>query len=739
MSLEIPLAKPPETGLTLEEHSCQVAEYLRELLEAYRSWLKDLLPDVDALIEEMLWAAKVHDLGKATEGFQRFLSSKVPWGFRHEVLSLALLGQETFSDPQKFYALSAVLTHHKNIDDEHLLASTGANRAAYFLKEINNKQKQVAQEITPYLEWLRKYLKELNLNCQAPDFKEVKKFHEYLLKETDKCKVLEKKGLTLTLARGALMAADHATSFGVKHFLKDLPKPKCSSFPRPFQLKAGEHEGHLILEAPTGAGKTEAALRWLNRNRKAGERIFYLLPNRASIHAMYHTLAEKYFDPKYVGFLHARALNYLFELYESENYEETYFKAKQEKDINFLFYKPLKVLTPYQILKWFFGIKRFEIGFMELLGGLFIFDEIHAYDPHTTALIMEIVSFLSGLGGRFLFMSATIPDFILSEIKKSLPGPQIHLHLDPCDSVEKKILCQARHRVFFRETHLEDLLEEIVGMSKNRRVLVVANRVDQAQAIYQTLREKFDLKKNEIGLLHGRFTYEDRNRKERKLIETLKKKESSLRILVATQVIEVSLDISFEAMFTEIAPVDDLLQRMGRVNRYGKSEAPAEVHIATFYEKTPYDRFYLEKALESKPENGSELNAEKASLWLKKAYESGFSPKDRDTYRRARESFRRLVEDLKPLRGCYEEKYFDLFRIYEILPVSKSSLFEEYIDRGEILKAFQLLVPVPERFWHKLKRDNLLEPFKNRTVLAQVKYDPELGLLSDPEFTGSFL
>ena len=541
----------------------------------------------------------------------------------------------------------------------------------------------------------------------------------------------------LEKALEALMAADHAVSFGVKQFLKDLPRPGCSPSPRPFQLKAGEHEGHLILEAPTGAGKTEAAVRWISRNRKAGERIFYLLPNRASIHAMYHTLAEKYFHPEYVGFLHARALNYLFELYESEKYEEAYLKARQEKDINFLFYKPLKILTPYQVLKWFFGVKRFEVGLLELLGGLFVFDEIHAYDPHTTALITEMVALLSDLGGRFLSMSATIPDFILSELESALKSPVFHLKLSERNTKEKELLLRPRHRVFFREAHLEDLLEEMAAQSRNRKVLVVANRVDQAQAIYRRLREEFGLGKNEVDLIHSRFTYEDRNRKERRLMEILKNR-NDFRILVATQVIEVSLDISFDAMFTEIAPVDDLLQRMGRVNRYGESEAPAEIHIATLYEKTPYKRFYLEKALESRPEDGSELNAEKASLWLKKAYKSGFSPEDRDKYRRARESFRRLVEELKPLRGRYEEEYFDLFRIYEVLPVSKSSLFEEYIGRGEILRAFQLLVPVPEPLWHKFKKDDLLEPFKNRTVLAQVKYDPEQGLISDPEFTESF-
>lgn len=737
MDSNIPLAKSPKENLaTLEEHLQEVEIYLKELLEAYYFWLKQFIPDADAFIKDLLFAAQVHDLGKVAEGFQRFLKEGIQWDFRHEVLSLALLDLEYEPRSCKFYAQAAILTHHKNIDDELLLRATGAKRAPIFLNKIKERQKRITQELSPYQKWLQNYLAKINLPLKEPNFEAVRKFHEVLLEESSRSTVLQNTGFKLTIARGALMAADYAASFGVKNFLKTLNTPKLSKNPRPFQKQASNHHGNLILEAPTGTGKTEAALRWIFKNRQAGERIFYVLPTRASIHAMYHTLQES-FGKEYVGFIHAKALNYLFEQYDTGNYEETYRKARYEKDLNRLVHKPLKVLTPFQIIKWFFGLKRFEIGFLELLGGLFVFDEIHAYDPHTIALILEILALISRFGGRCLLMSATLPDFLLTEIERSLPGIS-YQSLNKNNPIEKELLTRPRHRIFFRKCYLEELLEEIVSLSRNRRVLVVANRVDQAQTIYQRLRERFG--PDEVFLLHNRFTYEDRHRKERLILEILKEnKPTPLKILVATQVIEVSLDISFEAMFTEIAPVDDLLQRMGRVNRYGETQEPAEIHIATSYTKSPYDCYYLKKALESRPHDGTTLNAEQAAFWLKEAYKDGLSKKDQENFITARESFRRLIENLKPMRGSREEEYFELFETYEVLPISKFELFKDRLDKGETLKAFGLLVPVYRAFWHKMKSQRLLESYEGKVVLAQVKYDPELGLLEEPDLSTDFL
>lgn len=113
------------------------------------------------------------------------------------------------------------------------------------------------------------------------------------------------------------MASDHAVSASVTEFLSHISKPQLPPL-RPFQRKVGAHKGSAFLEAPTGSGKTNAAIAWVLSNCRSGERIFYLLPYQASIEAMADTL-EGYFGKEHVAALHARALDCAFR----QNFEQT--------------------------------------------------------------------------------------------------------------------------------------------------------------------------------------------------------------------------------------------------------------------------------------------------------------------------------------------------------------------------------------------------------------------------------
>jgi CRISPR-associated endonuclease/helicase Cas3 len=137
------------------------------------------------------------------------------------------------------------------------------------------------------------------------------------------------------------MASDHAVSAGVTQFLSQLSEPKLPPF-RPFQRKLSRHEGNAFLEAPTGSGKTVAAIAWALNNRKGGERIFYLLPYQASIEAMADTL-EGFFGKENVAVLHARALDYAFRQYfeQTGEYESAAVQAKAETELNRLAHKPI--------------------------------------------------------------------------------------------------------------------------------------------------------------------------------------------------------------------------------------------------------------------------------------------------------------------------------------------------------------------------------------------------------------
>jgi len=744
-----PLAKSgQDRGIPLATHLHEVAQYAQAIVRAYRNHWQQILSDdwADKLEQALILAALTHDLGKLAEGFQRSLSGRSKWEFRHEVLSAAIVLAALDSiDDVATLAIAAVLTHHRDLTDQQLL-----NNAAFVPLPVPKLEeqakrifKQKAEELQKNWKWLHEFVKQNHYlwKLRIPaDFKCIDppdKFLRHLQAKISNASTwTTQEMLSLALTRGWLMAADHAVSAGVTDFKVLLPTPSTPQA-RVFQQKIGEHCGHAFLEAPTGSGKTLAALLWAARNRQHGERIFYLLPYQASIEAMADTLAER-FGSEAVATLHARALDYAFRDYfeNSGEYEASFVRAKAEVELNRLAHKPVKVTTPFQLLKWFFGIPRFEIGLGEMFGGIFVFDEIHAYDAHTIALIGEMIRVLRGFGGRFLFMSATFPKFLKDYISQVLGEPVAEHNLTTfSDNWARDFLQKARHRLRRHAVSLEDLLPAILhAAEKGQRVLIVANRVAQAQEIYRHLCNRVP----GVHLLHGRFTHRDRVQKEQTVISALQGKRSvEVRILVATQVVEVSLDVSFDTIFTEIAPVDDLLQRFGRVNRYGEHHAGVEVHIAEEFDaeklRWVYDLDRVTATLKKAPPDNTHLSFEVISEWIREVYGGGWTAKEQLRLSQVQSAFQTIVTALRPLHHLSEgeEEFYSLFRSVEVLP---RGLFEEYqthIDTRRYLLAAQLMVPIPWGTYHMLRKSGRLRSHSARILLADVRYDPEIGLIPD--------
>jgi len=739
-----PLAKSGEVLVTLREHLQQVADYARTVAEAYFTHWEILLGKeiAEKIRRALVLAALTHDLGKVAEGFQKALHNKKQrWEFRHEVLSAALLLAALSEDETLELAVAAVLTHHRDLSDSQLAQDCGLVPLPMpdIVREAQEKFRSKSCELEKHWQWLQEFWRNQPMLQDLPfpdspsslsmttDF--LKRQKEVLSKLT--C-LTEQKALALLLTRGWLMASDHAVSAGVKKFISQVPTPKLPSL-RPFQRRLSGHKGDAFLEAPTGLGKTIAAILWALNNRKSGERIFYLLPYQASIEAMADTL-EGFFGKENVAVLHARALDYAFRQHfeEAGEYESAAEKAKAETELNRLAHKPIKVATPFQLLKWLFGIPRFEIGISEMVGGLFIFDEIHAYDAHVVALIAEMVRLLKQLGARFLFMSATFPPFLKALLQEAL-GKEVEafgLGDGGDDKWTQQFLRQVRHILRWHDEPLEAMLPSIVeAIQSGKRVLVVANRVAQAQEIYRQLQEQF----RGVHLLHSRFTRRDRVAKERTIIEALQGKRNDVQALVATQVVEVSLDVSFDTIFTEVAPVDDLLQRFGRVNRYGEHPKGVEVHVARKFDDKllrVYDRERLEKTLAVAPEDGTSLTVEVAANWVQRVYLEGWTKKERQRYEQACSAFKSVLEALRPLLRLTEgeEEFYGLFQSAEVLPSRLCREYAKHLQEKHYLLANQLLVPIPLGTFHMLNNAGLLTRHNN-TLIVNVAYDNALGLL----------
>lgn len=298
---------------------------------------------------------------------------------------------------------------------------------------------------------------------------------------------------------------------------------------------------HTLVTAPTGAGKTDFLLRRCQR------RVFYTLPFQASINAMYLRISGDLPDAD-VRRLHAASRLELGQ----ERDEDVELQSHPGASV--------KVLTPYQLASLVFGTPGHEKTALDLEGQDVILDEVHTYDALARAMVVQMVRVLVRLDCRVHIGTATIPSALADTLIAVLGGAdavhRVHLTAETLATFN-------RHQVYklSDEESAQDVLMEAIDAKE--RVLWIANRVATAQTRYRWFRAQHP--EIPVMLLHSRFKRGDRADLEQK-IAMFEQREGPC-VVIATQVIEVSLDISFDRMITDAAPLDALIQRFGRVNR----------------------------------------------------------------------------------------------------------------------------------------------------------------------------
>src|SRR5579884_4448875 len=753
MSAE-PFAKsnPPQT---LHEHTLEVYAAVEQLTAALSLSLSEVVPE--GFTEMLRYAALFHDLGKAASGFQDMVTApkdkKAPsWEYRHEALSAVLLLATGLHDRCDSRLLFSVLTHHRTLDDRKLapIFGKGLDREYFDMGEGVKWRRKVA-ELALHWTWLVDFLKTAQDEGRLPPLpaslpgspQELPDLHEAgnaLDEILTHISDITLDSLPWILARGLLMAGDHLASAGLIGPLTALDGGKVRAA-EGFQKRIQAVEGCALLEAPTGAGKTEAALHWALANRRGGERIFYVLPYQASINKMAERL-QALFGEENIGILHHRAaLQEFARHFDGSNYEAASRTARKRMDQTEQFYRPIKVLTPYQLLKLMFGCRFFEIGLAELLGGLVIFDEVHAYDPHVAALIEIMVERLHALKVRFLFMTATFPDFLKERLQKALHECST-LSVERDHERDIRLLDTARHTLHIRSSTLEALADDIVADAATKKVLVVCNRVDQAQALYMVLKDRVP----SISLLHSRFISKDRSRKENELIafpddnDPVRQQIPAASVLIATQVVEVSLNVSFDTIYTEIAPVDALLQRFGRVNRLNQHGKPVPVYVAALYDVEAVQYVYsterIELTLKHAP-NGQELYPAIENHWVRDTYADGYTQKEQEKYKLAHIAFDEIVRRLQPYYTGDDRDFYELFDNYNVVPIRFAHLYKQAIAEKRFFEAAGYVASISTPTFKKMK-DWSEEDKENHIYYMDRRYDGDLGLLNQQETDRTF-
>lgn len=226
----------------------------------------------------------------------------------------------------------------------------------------------------------------------------------------------------------------------------------------------------------------------------------------------------------------------------------------------------VKVLTPHQIASIVFGTSGYETVMLDLRGADVILDEIHTYTEWSGAMVHEIVRALVRLGCRVHIGTATIPTSLYDKLLDLVGGREHVYEVRLADDVLETF---NRHEIFKEKNEPARVLEILAkAFAEGERVLLIQNTVKEAQASYQAMKTAFpDV---EIMLIHSRFRRIDRARLERELTDKYNDRNQEKYtpcLVISTQVVEVSLDISFDRMITACAPLDALIQRFGRVNR----------------------------------------------------------------------------------------------------------------------------------------------------------------------------
>lgn len=741
-------------------------------------FLKICFPKTNEIIPQVnFWnllriSVIMHDLGKAHSEFTKvLLGLKNDWNRqRHELFSLPFIGGLDIDEPAKQLIKLVVAGHHKDfgqlnrdyVSNTYLRENTDDEFGDDGLLSYEEEFKKVkAAEV---ISLLKNYF-QISLDkysVRSPQ----KLILSYLNQcATGKFNIQTPDYFILLLLFGALKQCDHLGSAQVKEiyylheycfqFLENQRR-KLIIEKKDFyahQLKCGEVCGNAILTAPTGSGKTESAMLWLkNQLKDNGQgRTFYVLPFTASINAMFERLSDdkKGLGKEEVGMLHGKLQDYLYEYLDDAQYKDSTKKEAiiEIKDKFKTLITPLKVVTPFQLIKHLFGLKGFEKGIFEWVGGYFIFDEIHAYSPEVFAQIKVFLEYVTrNLKGKVFIMTATMPSFLRLELEEAIGN------FTSVQAEKRLYEIFNRHQVILKEGLLSENLHLIKkDLEAGGKVLVVCNTVVQSQEVFKKLKASAT---NSI-LLHGAFTGEDRTNHEKALKEGEKDEINPIQLLVGTQAIEVSLDIDYDVIYTEPAPIDALIQRFGRVNRKrDKGICP----VIVFKEANKNDKYiYNPEIVRSTiqvfdkiiSEANGILEEDKLQDYIDIVYPS-WNMRDKEAFENIYQLLKYSTENqLQPFihSKASEDDFYKQFDGIKVLPLKLKERFEAYLSQYDFIGAERLKVQIRKNKFAQLISENDQNLIKtsytfesnNEKLISfpywilTKRYDTKIGLIYDEQ------
>ena len=557
-------AKPDKT---LAQHNEELHIQKKKLIDL--GYIND-----NKIIELLEYSIEFHDIGKINPEFQvRVKENKkfdISKEVAHNILSIHFIDKKDYDDKNDYESIAyAVFYHHRfgNGDNDSIRADENTKKIIEnLLSKLEEKGIKVIKKISPSLK-----LPNLHTNRNI--------------------KLL-----------GLLMKCDHSASGGYEieypnDFLEDAlnnllnefkEKDKSADWNDMQKFCKENNDKNIIAIADTGMGKTEGGFLWGGNNK-----IFFVLPLRTAINAMYKRFDEVIIKgenkKERLGLLHSNSLEYYL-----NNKKELVIDDKDEKEMDILEYNkrgkhlslPITICTPDQIFNFILKYKGYESKLATLSYSKIILDEMQMYDASLLAAVIFGITKIIEMGGKIAIVTATFPPIIEYFLNKYLmkDNKKVIKDLDkPEEIVEEPIFIKKkftnnekiRHNIVLIDDEIR--IEQILWQfrknrkenKKSNKILVICNTIKKAQEIYLKLKEHDDLK-DKINMLHSNFIREDREEKEKNILDFGKTEFDGEGIWISTSLVEASLDIDFDYLFTELQDLNSLFQRFGRCNRKGK-------------------------------------------------------------------------------------------------------------------------------------------------------------------------
>ena len=601
--------------------------------------------DVRCCIRFAVW---FHDIGKASDQWQEYIRGHGP-SVTHALPSFAIgamgLGVGGFEKSPRFAALFAILAHHlQMLHDGSFPVERNRHRCVDMPVAYVTEHFAYFHEFEPNFTLTDRRMSQIDLGRVCNIIERIK---TDVHRETD----LQFKGLyslilniltasdsyasenalkvgspdkprDINLSRGQLALINDKFPLYDNAPLKSLPFLSEDDTPNDMQREIVKSDAdRLILNAGCGEGKTAAALlfgqKWLRENRI--ERIILTLPTKFTANNLYRDLVNSggYDIPeKLVGIIHGDSREFLTQLTETEEdnseREDTNGNIMAQIFENNFYAKPVTISTvDHLLMSLYHGYKYADRAFFNVASSLVVFDEVHYYEGRTMEAIAEAMRRLTQLKIPHLVMTATIPTAVrqrFDQLNRCQPYPFQQAPAVKPGTTDPKApfkITQLHKTPLDEENAISSELLDLVEQNRDKRQIIFVNQVNRAKYVYRALKEQGIC--DNLICYHSSFIGRDRVKKEQiirslfkkmgerqdkelKVLEESNFSNSDACVLVSTQVSELSLDISADVMYSEIAPVDSIVQRGGRLNRKG---------VSPFEDQTEYTyRLYLMPAYE---------------------------------------------------------------------------------------------------------------------------------------------